>query len=77
MKYFQCNNPNIKALVALQAIKGESIPYLSAKYHVNPEDIARWRRQLLKEMYVEKWMVAIFTKKPFFEKEKREDPEPF
>ena len=78
MKYFQCYDPNIKALVALSAIKGESISGLSSKYHVNAGDIVRWKKQLLHEMYVEQWMVALFTNQLYFlEKEKGEERETF
>lgn len=78
MKYFQCNNPNIKALVALKAIKGESISYLSSTYHVNPENIAIWKQELIQELYLEDWMVALFTKQPsFLGNEKKEESEPF
>ena len=65
MKYYQCKNPQIKAQVALKAIKGDSIINLSKTYHVNPEDIAVWQQQLLQELYLEKWMVALFEKQPY------------
>ena len=71
MKYFSCHDPKIKALVALRAIKGESISDLSSKYHVNKEDIVVWKKQLRNELYVEKWMVELFTNQPYFlDKEK-------
>ncbi len=78
MKYFHCKNPDIKALVALRAIKGESISYLSATYHVNPKDIVIWQRQLLQELCLEDWMVVLFTEQPsFLEEEKTGGPESF
>ena len=78
MKYFPCGDPRIKALVALRAIKGESISDLSSKYHVNKEDIVIWKRQLRNELYVESWMVELFYKQPYFlEKEKAKETEPF
>ena len=73
MKYFHCKNPQIKAQVALRALKGESISYLSETYHVNSKDIAVWRQQLLQALYLEDWMVALFTKQPYFE-EKNSEP---
>lgn len=66
MKYFQYKNSDIKALVALKAIKGESISYLSATYHVNRKDIVMWKRQLVEEMHLEDWMVKVFSKQPHF-----------
>lgn len=66
MKYFQCKNPQIMAQVALRAVKGESISYLSATYHVNPKDIAVWRHQLLQALHLECWMVSLFAKQPPF-----------
>lgn len=78
MKYFHCKNPSIKALVALRAIKGESISYLSSTYHVSRKDIAIWRRELLRELSLENWMVELFTKQPYFlETKKEEEIEPF
>lgn len=41
MKYFQCYDPNIKALVALNAIKGESVFRPFIEYHINAGDIVR------------------------------------
>ena len=78
MKYSHCNNPSIKALVALRAIKSESISYLSATYHVNRKDIAVCRRQQLQELHLENWMVTVFAKQPYFlETKKEEEIEPF
>lgn len=78
MKYYPCKDPQIKALVAIKAIKGESISHLSATYHVNRQDIVIWRRQLLSAMFVEKWMIELFEKPPFFlDKDKREESEHF
>lgn len=77
MKYFSCHNPRIKAVVALRAIKGESISYLSSKYHVNAKDIVRWKNQLRNELYVEQWMVAMFTSQPHFLEKRIEIEPPF
>lgn len=78
MKYYSCKDPQIKALVALKAIKGESISHLSATYHVNRQDIVIWRKQLLSAMFIEKWMVELFEKHSLFcDKDKREEPESF
>lgn len=78
MKYYPCKDPQIKALVALKAIKGESISHLSATYHINYQEILIWRRQLLSAMSLEKWMIELFEKQPsFLDKDKREESEPF
>ena len=78
MKYLTCRNPSIKALVALKAIKGESVTELSMKYHVNRTEIAIWKRQLLQELYVEDWMVNFFKKQPYFiERKNIGDIEPY
>jgi hypothetical protein len=78
MKYYSCKDPHIKALVALKAIKGESTFHLSATYHVNRQDISIWRRQLLREMSVEKWMVDFFAEQSYvFDKGTRKESEPF
>lgn len=66
MKYYECKDANIKAQVALRAIKGESIRYLSRRYHVNPKEIVRLKLQLAEQLYVEDWMVDFFTKQPYF-----------
>ena len=72
MKYPECRCPHIKAKVALRAIKGESVSYLSRTYHVNLREIGIWKRQLLNEMYVQEWMVRLFMKKPALKKEDSE-----
>lgn len=78
MKYYTCYNPSIKALVALKAIKGESIFDLSRRYHVNQREIVMWKRQLAQELHLEGWMVEFFTKQPYFlEEKKKEDSTPF
>jgi len=78
MKYFTCRDPNVKALVALKALKGESISYLSATYHVNRREIIMWKRQLAQELHLEKWMVTFFSRQlNFLEKKKEEDSLPF
>jgi hypothetical protein len=78
MKYFTCRDPSVKALVALKALKGESISYLSATYHVNRREIIMWKQQLAQELHLEKWMVTFFSRQPdFVEKKKDEDSIPF
>jgi hypothetical protein len=77
MKYYTCKDPQIKALVALKAIKGQSISYLSATYHVNRKDIVTWQKQLLNEMSVEKWMVNFFAQQSYLDKDNREETEFF
>ena len=74
MKYYACRNASIKALVALEAIKGESIVYLSRKYHANRSEIVVWKQQLAEKLRLESWMVTFFTEQPdFLEKKKEED----
>ena len=78
MKYYTCYNPSVKALVALKALKGESISYLSATYHVNRREIIVWKRQLAQELHLEEWMVTFFERQPnFLEKKKDGDSLPF
>lgn len=78
MKYFDCKNPNTKALVALRAIKGDSISYLSSTYHVNPKSITIWKRQLIQKLHLEQWMIELFMKQPpFLQNEQKIDPDVF
>jgi hypothetical protein len=78
MKYYTCHNPSVKALVALKALKGESISYLSVTYHVNRREIIMWKQQLAQELHLEKWMVTFFARQPYIlEKKKEEDSLPF
>lgn len=72
MKYLHCKDPYIKAKVALLALKGEEISYLSAKYHVNREEVVIWRERLREEIHLERWMVVLFSKEPYFLEEKKE-----
>jgi len=78
MRYYTSYNPSVKALIALKALKGESISYLSATYHVNRREIMMWKRQLAQELHLEKWMITFFTRQPYFlEKKNEEDSLPF
>jgi len=74
MKYPICKDPQIKAKVALRALKGEYISYLSATYHVNRWEITEWKRQLLHAIHLEDWMVKLFATEPcFLKKDKNEE----
>lgn len=72
MKYYTCRDPSVKALVALKALKGASISYLSATYHVNRSEIIMWKRQLAQELHLEKWMVTFFSMQPNLLENKKE-----
>jgi len=42
------NNPELKAKVALEALKGiEPIHALAAKYQLHPTQITQWKKELL------------------------------
>jgi len=73
MKYLICKDPQIKAKVALRALKGEPISYLSATYHVNRREIREWRQQLLHAIHLENWMVELFMKEPYFLEEDKNE----
>lgn len=74
MKYLACKDPQIKAKVALRALKGEPISYLSATYHVNRREITEWKQQLLHAIHLESWMVKLFTKQPYFLEKGENEP---
>lgn len=51
------HNPNFKAKVALEAIKGDlTIPETAQKYEVHPTQITRWKKEALDNL------VGIFDK---------------
>lgn len=51
------HNPEFKAKVALEALKGLPIQALAAKYQVHPTQITTWKQELLAQL------PGIFTRK--------------
>lgn len=46
----QTRSPNLKAKVAIEALKGElTLIEIATKYNIHPKQIARWRDQLIEE----------------------------
>lgn len=46
----QIRSPNLKAKVAIEALKGElSLIEIATKYNIHPKQVARWRDQLIEQ----------------------------